>query len=112
MNQNELKNWIDALNKLWNYSKNPQKLWVKIRKIKGNKTTRNGQLIINNSKFIQEADIEKKHREIWQNIFKISDEENKQYDPETGRRVRDYLNNNTDPITPHQTSVSADYRTT
>lgn len=92
------------MNNLENDYTNSQKLWDKIRKLKSYNTTRNDNLIVNNWELIQEADKEKEHRKIWQNIFKKSDEENQQYDPGNERLVRQCINNNSDQITPYQTS--------
>lgn len=48
--------------------------------------------------------IKKIHKEIWQNIFEIIDEDNQHHDRDTERRVKKYLTNNTDKITPYQTT--------
>lgn len=91
------------MHKLKNVYENPQKLWDKIRKMTGNNITRNYYLIISNVKLIQDVGKEKAHQEIWQKNLKISDE-NQQYDLDTERRVRKYLNSNINKITPYQTS--------
>lgn len=60
--------------------------------------------MIKKKTYIQEEDKEKAHRKIWQNIYKISDENNAQYDQDNKQRIIDYLNNNVDKITPFRIS--------
>lgn len=65
---------------------------------------RNDHLIINNKKLIMNIHKKRVHRQVWQDVFKISDLENQQYDRQAEITVREYLNNNNYKITVHQTS--------
>lgn len=69
--------------------KNPQKFWDNIRKLKGYSTSKNNHLIVNDNKLIHGKEKEGAHRNLWQNIFKITDEENDQYDQENEALVEE-----------------------
>lgn len=84
--------------------KNPQKFWYKIRKLKGYSTSKNNHLIVNDNKLIHDKEKEEAHRNIWQNTFKMTDEENDQYNRENEVRVEEDLSNNTNKISPYHTS--------
>lgn len=62
-----------------NNYRDPEKFWDRIRKMKGNNITKNDHLAFNKIKLIQNTDKEKEHREIWQSVFEISEEENQNY---------------------------------
>lgn len=72
--------------------------------LKGNSYNTNNHLKINNVILTTDEAKEEAHCKIWRNIFRISPEENPQYDPETERIVDEYLNNNNDKITIYQTT--------
>ena len=59
---------------------------------------------MNNQKLIMDKQKERAHRELWGNVFRISDQENQHYDQDTEEMVRHYLNENNDKITTYQTS--------
>lgn len=61
-------------------------------------------IIKNNIKLIENNEKEEAFRSIWENIFKITPEENAQYDHDNGRAVRDYLNNNQEILATYNSS--------
>lgn len=97
-------NWAKLLEKTAMNYKEPQEFWRMIKKLKGNKTIASQHLQINNTKLINDKDKEAAHRSIWQEVFKISSQENAEYDREIEAEVERYLENNQDKITTFQTS--------
>lgn len=67
--------------------------------MKGNISNNNSHLKINNVILTSDEKKEEAHREIWKNVFRISPDENRQFDLETERMVKDYLNDDIDKIT-------------
>lgn len=64
----------------------------------------NQYLIKNNTELTEDKDKEETFREIWQNIFRITPQENAQYDIENQRMVEEYLRNHTNIYTSYQES--------
>lgn len=79
--------------------KNPQKFWRKIKMLKGNIKNTNNHLIIDNVVLTSDERKEEVHRRIWSDVFRISPEENQNYDLETEKTVNEFINNNNDQIT-------------
>ena len=98
------KNWEKQINMAAKDYKNPQKFWNKIKQLKGNKTDTNHHLKVNNMIITNNKEKEETFKGIWQNIFKITDEENRQYDEETERQVNEYINENIEICTPYELS--------
>lgn len=84
--------------------KDPKLFWRNINKLKGNKTQQNQYLQINNTKITNDKDKEETHRGIWKEVFKITPEENAEYDIDKEEEVERYLNANEEKITTYQRS--------
>lgn len=96
--------WEHIINRI-NEDKNPKTFWASINKLCGtNKQKQPYILDQNGRKLYEDEEIEEAFRKQWKNIFKISEEENEEFDEETEELVVDYLNNNNDRYTPHHTA--------
>lgn len=73
-------NWEETIKHTAQKYKNPKEFWKEIKRLKGNKITSSPHLKINNRLVTSDEEKEMAHREIWKNIFKITDEENQNYD--------------------------------
>ena len=99
--QEEIKNESIRLNtEVWNIRiknlndiyNNPAKFWKDVQKLMGGKAKGVPYIIDNRgSKLYDSREKEPKFREIWGNIFKISQEENQNFDQINERHVLRYL---------------------
>ena len=97
--------WETKVNHLNENYKDSTKFWAQVRKLIGNNKVKNKYLIdVNNNgnKVYKDEEKEILYRNIWQNIFEIPDEENRNFDAENENRVRDFLRQNRDNILPYQ----------
>lgn len=72
----------------------PKKFWKQIKRLKGSKAPASQHLIKNNIKLMENNEKEEAFREILQNVFKITQEENARYYIDTEREVVNFLSNN------------------
>lgn len=84
--------------------KDPKTFWRNINKLKGNKTQHDQYLQINNTKITNEKGKEEAHRGIWKEVFKITPQENAEYDMDKEEEVDKYLDANEEKITIYQRS--------
>lgn len=96
----------ESMRKLINNYKDPQKFWKQIKKLKSPQKHIKQHLIKNNIKLTEGSEKEEAFRKIWKNIFRITPEENLNYDLDHQRITEDYLSNNKDVYTPYNTSDS------
>ena len=87
--------WLRKINKIQNIYNDPKTFWANIRKMMGG-TNNNTPYIINNNneKLYTDREKEGEFQNIWRNIFKISDQENLEFDPNHERIIKDYVNRN------------------
>lgn len=78
--------------------KNIQNLWKTVRDLKGNKSQVNQYLIVNNIKINKDEDKEGAHRDILEDVFKISHQENAVFDREKEVEVERYIEVNQDKV--------------
>ena len=88
------ENWKELMEKTALQYKDPKAFWEKIKKIKGKKTQVEQYLHINNITLTNDEDKEEAHRTIWKEVFKISPQENIEFDRENEEEVERYLNEN------------------
>lgn len=92
------ENWTNLMEKTAQKYKEPQEFWRLIKRLKGNKTMASQFLQVNNTKLINDKDKEAVHRNIWQEVFKITLQENAKYDREKEIEVGRYLEGNQDKV--------------
>ena len=86
--------WETKINHLNEICKGSAKFWGKVRQLIGNNKVRNEYLIDiinNNNKVYKDEEKEVLHCNIWQKIFEIPEEENRNLDIENENRVKDFL---------------------
>lgn len=88
------ENWTQIMEKTALKYQDPKAFWRNIRNLKGNKTQVNQYLQVNNTKLTTDREEEQAHRVIWQDVFKISPEENAEYDRGKAEEVERYLSAN------------------
>lgn len=98
-NKIQIQNWERNINTITQHYKDPKTFWSKIKQLKENKKPTNQYLIKNNVKLMQEDEKEGAFWEIWKEVFKISQEENRAYDRENEEEVEEYLTRNEDKLT-------------
>lgn len=95
------KNWESKVNNLNNIYKDPKNFWQNINKLKGSTDNHKGYLVHENRKIYDDKGKEQIFRDIWSKVFRISQEENQEFDQETEITVNDYINDNTFNISPN-----------
>lgn len=98
------ENWTKLMETTAMKYEKPRDFWRLINRLKGNKTPTNQDLEVNNIKLINDKDKEAAHRAILQDVFKISPQENAEYDREKEEEVRRYLDAHQNKITPFERS--------
>ena len=88
------RNWTKTIQNLNILHKDPTQFWKNLKKLKGNQTITKPYLISNNIKIFKTEGKEQILRNIWENIFKISPEENQLYEDTVEDTVNNYLTNN------------------
>lgn len=97
--------WTKTIEQVQDYYGDPRKFWNKIRRFMGGKETETPYLLdARGNRIYDDIEKERKFREIWENIFQISDAENRNYDGHTDRRVNQYMTTNEFIILPYETA--------
>ena len=97
--------WEAKINHLQEICKDSAKFWGQVRQLIGTNKVKNEYLIDinnNNNKIYKDEEKEVLYRNIWQKIFEIPDEENRNFDVANENRVKDFLRQNRDITLPHQ----------
>ena len=110
--QEEIKNesirlntevWNTRIKNLKDIYNNPAKFWKDVQKLMGGKAKHVPYIIDNRgNKLYDSREKEPKFREIWGNIFKISQEENQNFDQINERHVLRYLQRHEFETLPYQ----------
>lgn len=87
-------NYTKTLKRISDSHKDPQKFWGLVKRLKATQAPTNQYIIKDNNKLTESKEKEKAFRNIWQDIFRISREENALFDRENERMVENYLKNN------------------
>ena len=96
--------WNNKIQKVNSTYKDPAKFWGDIKVLMGGKGIKNsciGLLDANNTKIHEPKDKEKEFRSIWTNVFKITDEENQNFDQDNETMVTEYLNEHQQQTQPY-----------
>ena len=88
------QNWTNIMEKTALRYKDPKSFWKNIKNLKGNKTAYTDYLQVNNIKLTNDKDKENAHRSLWQEVFKISPQENLEFDRDKEAEVEGYLTHN------------------
>lgn len=94
------REWEREIAALTHSYKDPKNFWKKIKTIKGNVNPQPPYIIDNNRKIGNNSEKEEVFREIWKRVFRISDEENMDFDMNTEHMVHEYLRTNMDRTLP------------
>lgn len=87
-----------------NASKDPKNFWKQINQMKGRKNINIPYIIDSNgSKIYGELEKEKAFRNTWSKVFKISEEENENFDQDHEESIRAWMTNHIDQTTPYET---------
>lgn len=98
------RNWESEITHLADTYKDPTKFWQKIKKIRGVENTQTPYILdAQQNKIYDSAGKENIFRNIWSNVFKITDEENQEFDDENENLVLEYLAENWQRTTPTAT---------
>ena len=85
--------WNNKIQKVNDIYKDPSQFWNNIKVLMGGKGIKNSYLLDeNNVKLYEPKDKERRFRSIWSNVFRISDEENQNFDQENETMVTEFLN--------------------
>lgn len=96
------KNWEEKITNTEASHNNPSKFWQNIKQLMGSNSTPIPYILnTNGEKITSEAEQEEIFRNHFKQIYKISDEEQRQYCQETDRTVTEYLHAHQDLITPY-----------
>ena len=99
------KNWEQLIQKTQNLYKEPKLFWNNIKRLMGGKTSDIPYLVNTlGDKIYNNKERAELFRNYWENIFKISPEENREFDINNEIRVNNFLNNNRGRMTPYATS--------
>lgn len=98
------RNWENTIDQLRNLYKDPKQFWSKIKRLKENKINTSPYINHNNQKIYDIKEKETIFRNIWENIFTITPEENILFDQETDNNINNYITANRDLISPYHTS--------
>ena len=84
--------WNEKINKLNDSYNDPAKLWKGVKNLMGSDTVKIPYLLDRNGgKIHGTKEKEERFRDIWSNIFKISDDENQEFDFLHGQRIMNYV---------------------
>ena len=93
--------WSNEINKLQDIYGDPSKFWKGVRKMMGDNKNMTPYIINRQGdKIYEDADKEQTFRDIWTDIFRITDEENRNFDMTNDRRVNEYIRQNEYRVTP------------
>lgn len=91
--------WKSLMEKTALNYKDPKVFWKNIKRLKGNKIQMNQYLEVNNTKLINDQEKEEAYRNIWKQVFRISPQENAEFDLEKETEVNRYIDMNQIKIT-------------
>lgn len=98
------QHWDAMLTEIEGDYRDPAKFWRGVKKLQGNDQPQTPYIINDRGeKIFDEKDKEKEFRKYWAEIYKISDEENADFCPETERMVQDYLREHEEELRPYET---------
>lgn len=94
--------WNDITQKL-SHEKDPKKFWTSIKKLQGNTNKAKATYIRDHqdNKIHTEQGREEIFRRYWQNIFRITDEENEDFDEEHEEEIKQALEQNKEKLQTH-----------
>ena len=98
-----IKKWDDVTDRLINYGPNEaREFWRLIDSCSGNKGHEDLPYLVdqNGIKLYTDAEKEEAMRRQWKNVFRISDEENQQFDPHFEIEINNFINNNVHRTSP------------
>jgi hypothetical protein len=100
-----IDNWNQLIDKL-DAETNPKTFWTSIKKLQGNETKTKAQYLLDhNAKKVYDDDKkETLFRNYWQKVFRISEEENAEFDQVTDRIVKQNIADHNEIITPYPTA--------
>ena len=99
LNNEMWNNKIQQVNSLY---KDPAKFWDNVKLLMGGKGIKNSYILDrNHTKLHEPCDKEREFRSIWRNVFRISDEENQNFDHNNEILVTDYLNEHLEQTQPY-----------
>ena len=94
--------WNNKIQKVNSTYNDPAKFWGDIKVLMGGKGIENSYILdANNTKIHEPKDKEKEFRSIWTNVFKITDEENQNFDQDNETMVTEYLNEHQQQMQPY-----------
>ena len=94
--------WNNKIQKVNSTYKDPAKFWGDIKVLMGEKGIKNSYILdANNAKIHEPKYKEKEFRSIWTNVFKITDEENQNFDQDNETMVTEYLNEHQQQTQPY-----------
>ena len=97
--------WENKITNLEGIYNNPEKFWKNIRRLKGNNIQETPYLINERNEKVFELEHKLQlHRENWQSIFQIIQEENRHFDVEHEVRVNNYIRDNDERIRHFETA--------
>ena len=108
------QNWEEQIEKI-DVENNPKTFWTSVKKLlgTGNKVKATYIKDHNNTPIYDNDKKEQIFRHYWENIFRISDEENQNFDPHTDRTVTTYISQHRQDTLPHDrtdyTRLTDDY---
>ena len=84
-------NWENTLNTLTEKYRTPEKFWKEIKRLRGSNEYISPYILDNNKKIYKEEEKEPIFRNIWENVFYISPQENQSFDHNNEIRVTNFL---------------------
>lgn len=95
--------WSSEINKMQDVYNDPRKFWDKVRRLMGG--SKDVPPYISDergNKYYSDDEKEGQFRHIWTDIFRITDEEEANFDRANDRRVNEFINDNEPSITPYE----------
>ena len=96
------QNWENKILSTVEKYNSPTDFWRAIKVLKGNTEHTSPYITHNNDKLYSPEEKEPIFRDIWSNIFRITPEENQQFDQHTEHTVNNFININREHCTPYQ----------
>ena len=104
--KNYTDNWKNILQKVEIKYNEPRIFWSQIRMLQGGKQDTTPYIKnARGEKIYEDKEKEKEFRKVWQNIFKISDEENRNFCTTTERAVDEFLRKNSKRTKPYKYAI-------
>lgn len=97
------REWEKEITLLTNTHNNPNLFWSKIKALKVSTNSNPSYILSNNTKIYEDREKEIIFRNIWKNVFRISEEENEEFDTDNENRVHEYLRQNIKRTLPYDT---------